>query len=154
MTIVKVGPEDRELLWNVTQKYLYEMTGYYDDEMDASGVLHYGYFDEYFTDPRRMAFFFRDNERPVGFAMIHPYSSIGGSPDYVMAEFTVFPAYRRRFIATEAAAMLFERFKGRWEVKFNEKNTAAKALWSKATASYCPRATRLNEEETVFSFET
>ena len=30
----KVRLEDRELLWNINQKYLYEMTAFYDDEMD------------------------------------------------------------------------------------------------------------------------
>ena len=28
---------DRELLWNVHQKYLYEMTNFYDDPMDGRG---------------------------------------------------------------------------------------------------------------------
>ena len=27
-----VQPKDRDLLWNINQKYLYEMTNYYDDE--------------------------------------------------------------------------------------------------------------------------
>ena len=57
MELVAVRPEDRELLWNINQKYLYEMTNYYDDEMDARGNLHYGFFDAYFTDPERRAFF-------------------------------------------------------------------------------------------------
>ena len=46
-----VKPEERELLWNINQKYLYEMTFYYPDELDDQGNLHYGYFDEYFKDP-------------------------------------------------------------------------------------------------------
>ena len=35
-----VKPKDKELLWNINQKYLYEMTGYYDDEMDENGNYH------------------------------------------------------------------------------------------------------------------
>ena len=56
--------------------------------------------------------------------------------------------------AIRAAELIFERFKGRWEIKYNEKNMAAKALWTKATANYRPEAIRLNETETVLSFCT
>ena len=48
-----VQPKDRDLLWNINQKYLYEMTKFYDDPMDEEGNYHYGHFDEYFTDPKR-----------------------------------------------------------------------------------------------------
>lgn len=56
--LVPVKAEEKELLWNINQKYLYEMTNFYPDKMDEMGVLHYGYFDEYFTDDRREAFFY------------------------------------------------------------------------------------------------
>ena len=154
MELVIVRQEDRERLWNINQKYLYEMTNYYNDEMDLLGNLHYGYFDAYFTDPKRTAFFLYEEKVLVGFAMIHPYSNMDEEPDYVLAEFTVFPMYRRRHLAVRAAEMIFEHFKGRWEVKYNEKNTAAKALWNNVTAKYKPKTTRLNNTETVLSFCT
>ena len=152
MELVAVRPDDRELLWNINQKYLYEMTNYYNDEMDAKGNLHYGYFDAYFTDPERAAFFLYEGRTLVGFAMIHPYSNLGQKPDHVMAEFTVFPAFRGKGLATEAVKAIFDRFRGNWEIKYNEKNAAAKAFWNKMTAGYRPAVTRLNAEETVLSF--
>ena len=152
MELIKAGIEDRELLRNINQKYLYEMTNYYDDEMDAFGNLHYGYFDDYFTDPKRSAFFLYEDGTLVGFAMIHPYSHFGEETDYVLAEFTVFPMYRRRRLATEAAEMFFFNFRGNWEVKYNEKNKAAKELWTKVTAKYQPQKKQLNDTETVLCF--
>ena len=137
-----VREKDRDLLWNINQKYLYEMTLYY----------HYGHFEEYFTDPRREAFFLYDNETMVGFAMLCPYSNIGKNPDYTMAEFTIFPTYRRKHYALEAANMILTRHQGCWEIKYNEKNTAAKKLWTAVTAPYHPAIHHLNEEETVFEF--
>ena len=68
-----VKEKDRELLWNINQKYLYEMTNFYDDPMDENGNHHYGYFEDCFTDP-----------------------------DYTMAEFTIFPAYRRNHYVLDA----------------------------------------------------
>ena len=154
MELVALKREDRELLWNINQKYLYEMTNYYDDEMDGQGILHYGYFDEYFIDPKRKAFFLYEEGDLVGFAMIHPYSNMGGKPDHVLAEFTIFPTYRRKGLATKAAETIFGRFKGSWEVKYNEKNVAAKTFWNKVTAKFNPTKTALNDVETVLSFRS
>ena len=154
MELVAVRAKDRELLWNIHQKYLYEMTNYYDDEMDAQGNLSYGYFDAYFTDPRRRAFLLYEGQALVGFAMIHPYSNLNGSPDHVLAEFTVFPMYRRRRLAARAAELIFTRFRGNWEVKYNERNDAAKALWKMATEGYHPQRIPLTDTETVLCFST
>jgi len=91
LSLQTVQAKDRDLLWNINQKYLYEMTCFYDDPMDESGNYHYGHFDEYFTDPRRVAYFIYNDNVLVGFAMLCPYSNICQNPDYTMAEFTIFP---------------------------------------------------------------
>ena len=148
-----VQKKDRDLLWNINQKYLYEMTNFYDDPMDESGNYHYGHFDDYFSDPMRVAYFIFDDDVLVGFAMICPYSNIGQDPDYTMAEFTIFPAYRRKHFAFNAAKMIFDKHPGKWEIKYNEKNSGAKKLWIAVTALYEPEAHCLNDEETVLVFE-
>ena len=150
--IVPVKPEEKVLLWNINQKYLYEMTNFYPDEMDENGVLHYGYFDEYFVDEKRKAFFIYNDDKMVGFAMMHPYSVINGNPDYTMAEFTIFPSHRKNHFASDAVKVIFEYYRGEWEIKFNEKNKPAKALWTKVSAPYSPKVYHLNEEETVLVF--
>ena len=152
LELIDVKSEDRELLWNINQKYLYEMTNYYDDPMDALGNYHYGYFDAYFTEPERKAQFIYFNKCLVGCVMINPYSYLGEEPDYVLAEFTIFPTYRRRHIAMDVAEMIFEQHQGSWEVKYNEMNIAAKNLWNKVCAKYSPRKIHLNERETVLAF--
>ena len=42
LSLQTVRKEDHDLLYNINQKYLYEMTNYYDDPMDANGNFHYG----------------------------------------------------------------------------------------------------------------
>ena len=152
ITLVPVQPQQQEQLWNINQKYLYEMTAFYPDEMDENGVLHYGYFEEYFVDPARHAFFIYNDDTMVGFVMIHPYSVLGHDPDYTMAEFTIFPSYRRRHFAIEAARLVLSTYRGKWEIKYNEKNIPAKTLWATVTAPYHPHVHHLNEYETVFEF--
>ena len=44
--MVAVGAEDKELLQNVNQRYLYERTNHCDDETVAPDSLYYGDFDE------------------------------------------------------------------------------------------------------------
>lgn len=153
MELAQVRPEDKALLWRLLQQYLHEMNRYYDDPTDSDGSLPYPYFDAYFTDPRRRAFFLRAGETTVGFALIHPYSHNGGA-DYVLAEFTVLPPYRQNRLARTAAHTLFTAFPGRWELKYHHRNRAAKALWQAATAPYAPAAARLNDTETLLSFST
>ena len=149
-----VQAKDRDLLWNINQKYLYEMTNFYDDPMDENGNYHYGHFDEYFIDPNRIAYFIYNDDILVGFAMLCPYSNIGQDPDYIMAEFTIFPSYRRKHFALEIAKMILEQHPGKWEIKYNEKNIKAKKLWTKVTEPYNPEAHHLNEKETVLCFRT
>ena len=150
--LVPVKAEEREHFWNINQKYLYEMTLYYPDEMDEMGNLHYGYFDEYFKDPKRKAFFIYNDSTLVGFVMINPYSVIEHTPDYTMAEFTIFPTYRKNGYAYEAARLILDSYRGKWEIKFNEKNTVAKHLWTKVSTPYNPTVYHLNEVETVLEF--
>ena len=52
ISLQTVKEKDRDLLWNINQKYLYEMTNFYDDSMDENGNYHYGHFEEYFSDSR------------------------------------------------------------------------------------------------------
>ena len=154
LSLKKVQNKDRDLLWNINQKYLYEMTNFYDDPMDENGNYHYGYFDEYFSDPKRKAYFICNDGVLVGFAMLCPYSNIEQDPDYTMAEFTIFPSFRRKHLALDAAKMILARHPGKWEIKYNEKNRGAKSLWHTVAEPYEPEMYHLNEEETVLSFET
>ena len=148
----KVREEDRELLWNVNQKYLYEMTRFYDDPMDEKGNYHYGHFDEYFTDPQRIAYFLYTGKALAGFAMLCPVSYLGREIDFAMAEFTVFPSFRGRHYALEAAGLILEKHRGSWEIKYSEQNAAAKRLWTRVTAPYSPGKVSLGEEGTVLVF--
>ncbi len=148
-----VQKKDRDLLWNINQKYLYEMTNFYDDPMDENGNYHYGHFDEYFTDPRRTAYFIYNDDSLIGFAFLCPYSNIMQEPDFTMAEFTIFPAYRWKHYALDAARMILEEHPGKWEIKYNEKNLGGKRLWNTVAAPYDPEVHHLNEEETVLVFE-
>lgn len=144
--------EQKELFYNVNQKYLYEMTAYYPDDMDECGNYSYGHFDEYFTDPRRRAYFIMSGSVRVGFVMLNPYSYLDKTPDFTMAEFTIFPTYRAHGYAKKAVKLIFSMFRGSWEIKYNEKNVGAKRLWTSVTAPYYPVKHDFSDSETVLEF--
>ena len=84
--------------------------------------------------------------------MLCPYLNIGQNPDYTMAEFTIFPSFRRKHFAHDVANMILARHPGEWEIKYNENNSGAKKLWNIVAALFKPEVHHLNEEETVLSF--
>ena len=154
ITLKQAQGGDKALLWNLLQKYLYEMTKYYPDDMGADGNYSYRYFDAYFVEPEREACLIYDDDILVGFAMINPHSYLGHHPDHVIAEFTIFPAYRRRHIAMQAAQKVLDEHPGKWEIKFHELNVGAKKLWETLTARYHPAIHHVDGDETVLEFTT
>lgn len=152
MELYRISGSDRQALWNILQKYLYELSGFYDLSLDQEGNYKYRYFDDYFLEPERRAYFIINEGVRAGFAMIHPYSETKDVIDYVMGEFAVFPAYRRQHLAAEAVSMLWDQFPGRWQIKYSEKNKPAASFWSGVTRPYRPFVTR-NGEETLLLFD-
>ena len=154
ITLRKATGEDRTLLYNVFQKFLHEMTAYYDNPLDAAGNYDYGWFDSYFEEPDREALLIYRDGRLAGFAMLNRVSYFGCQPDHVMAEFTVFPHFRRQGTGREAVRQLFARYPGSWELKYNRKNTTAVKFWTAVTASYRPRCRAYSPAEDVLVFRT
>ena len=120
--------------------------------MDAAGNFEYRYFDSYFEEDRRAAYFIYQGDELIGFVMMNDYSCLEDAIDYAIAEFTVFPRYRGRHLATDAMRQIFRAHPGKWEIKFSEQNRAAGVFWRKVTGQYAPLATPLGNAETVLSF--
>ena len=147
-----VEQADKTVLWNLLQKYFYEMSACYDLEMDSAGNYAYSYFDAYFEDANRSAYFITDNNALIGFVMINDHSYIHDTIDYAIAEFTIFPKYRRKRYAEEAVRRIFQERRGKWELKFSGHNLPASAFWMKTTAPYRPSVSSFGDTEKVLSF--
>ena len=149
----RVEPIDKERLFNLFQKMLYEMTQFYDNEIDELGLIHYGYFDEYFIDPNRFAYFIYHEEQLVGFMMIHKYSYFDLPIDFNMAEFTIFPSFRKQGFGVDAVREVLKKHQGIWEIKYNLTNEKANLFWHKVLKEYKPNILKYEENEEVFRFE-
>ena len=133
---VEVREDRRETLFNLMQKYLYEMTRYYPIAMGEDGNYDYDYLPLYFSERARQAYFFYVGETLVGFALINDYSFTGEPTDNSIAEFTIFPAYRGRGYAGSAVEALRALRPGSWQLKYSPKNAAGAGLWQKIKRRY------------------
>lgn len=153
MEFQRVTEKERVLLYNLLQKYLCEMTRFYDDDVDEEGNYPYPHFADYFFDPTRRAYLIRRNGTVAGFALLNRHSELGREVDWAMAEFFVLPWYRRSHLGLEAARWLFAQHPGRWEVKYTTANPAGEGLWNRAAEPYQPKKYPLPEGEEVLTFQ-
>jgi len=76
---------------------------------------------------------------PVGFALVtRPRIAAAGetAPDFRMSEFFVRKPHRRIGIGRDAAALIFDRFAGEWEVLEYLRNPVSVAFWRRVIGKY------------------
>jgi predicted acetyltransferase len=79
----------------------------------------------------------RVDAEPAGFALVHRRSRITGDADTSdVAESFVMRPHRRKGVGSQAAVDLFDRFRGRWEVRQIHANVAATHFWRAVIARY------------------
>lgn len=117
--------------------YTYDFSDLLELDLGDDGRFAVPSLVAYWDEPRRHAFFVRVDERLAGFALVGQGSRVSDDPEvYDMAEFFVVRRYRRVGVGARAAAMVFGRFPGRWEVRKRQENGAATAFWRRVIGGY------------------
>ncbi len=95
----KVNVDDKEILYRLLQYSLYEESENDLNEMNENAIFEYQYFDKYFKDKDRDAYFIKEKNtnKLLGFAMVNTYTKniVDG---HSIAEYMVIPKYRRKKI--------------------------------------------------------
>jgi predicted acetyltransferase len=135
--IVAATEEDRPVLANLMQFYLYEFTGFKKWDVQDDGQFgDYGLEGCWITDYRH-PFLIRVEGKLAGFAIVDDRSHITGERGIRdVAEFFVIRRYQQRGVGEYAARALFDRFSGRWEVRQVDGNLQAQAFWRKVIDRY------------------
>lgn len=132
----KVKLEEKEILYNLLQFALYDGSKYIEKELNENGEFEYRWFNNYFTDQDRLAYFIKsDDNKILGFFMINQnmkYHNEGHS----VAEFLILPNYRRNHIGKRVAFDVFNMLKGNWEVEPIENSDEAYYFWKKTIGDY------------------
>ncbi len=134
--LTPVREDEKEILRNLLEKYLYEFSQYELCDVNGLGLYGYSYLDNYWTEENRWAFFFKVDGKLAGFAMVNDYPESGEKTDYAMAEFFVMYKYRRCGLGKWAAFELFKRFPGTWYLRRDPNNLPSVCFWDKAIGEY------------------
>src|SRR6266511_3432653 len=133
--VVAATEEDRPVLANLIQFYLYDFTDFKEwDVQDDGRFGDYGLDGCWTTDgtDERHPFLIRGDGKLVGFAIVDGRSHLSGEQGiWDVADFFVLRRYRRCGVGDHVARLLFDRFRGRWEVRIMPANQGAQTFWRK-----------------------
>ena len=133
----KVLEDKKDTLYRLLEYSLYEESLNDGNEMNDEAIFEYKYFDKYFTDNDRDAFFIRaqNTNKLLGFVMINTYMQKNDN-GHSIAEFLVIPKYRRCKIGKRVAFECFNMYKGIWEVSPSYNSESAYLFWKKVIDEY------------------
>lgn len=149
IALERVKPEKRDTLFRLLQYSLFEESLTDLNDMNEDALFDYPWFDAYFVEPQREAYFIRERgtQKLLGFAMVRGHEDGRHS----IAEFMVIPKCRRQGVGAQAARACFALHDGLWEVRPAYGSESAKRFWQRVITEYAPRA---SWQDGVFAFET
>ena len=130
LTLARATPEDRELLANLVNLYMYDFSEFTADDAGDDGAFRAADIDRYFADPRE-TWIARVDGHLAGFVIVRvDGEALDGSPGVRdVQEFFVMRKYRRRGLGEEMARRTFDRSPGPWQVRVLKPNTPAQGFW-------------------------
>jgi predicted acetyltransferase len=135
--ITPAAAEERARLLALFELYVYDLSEVLPLDVGDDGRFRPLPLDAYWSDPRCHPFLLRAGGKLAGFALVQERSRLTGDESVRdMAEFFVVRRYRKQGIGERAAAWLFDRFPGSWEVRQKRENQAATAFWRRAIWRY------------------
>ena len=151
--IIKVDEKDKDKLYRLLQYALYDGSQYVDNHLNEDCVFDYNWFDNYFTDKDRDAYFIKKDDEYIGMCMVNEYLKINNQGKSI-SEFLILPKYRRNHIGKRVAYDIFEMFKGDWEVQPMENNPGAYNFWKNIINEYTNGNYKIekNSKEDIFIF--
>ena len=133
--LVNVDKQDKEKLYRLLQYAMYDGSQYIDNDINMDCIFEYKWFDNYFTDSDRNAYFIKKDNSYLGMVMVNEnlkFQQNGKS----IAEFLIMQKYRRHHIGKKVAYEIFDKFKGNWEVQPMENNPIAYSFWKNVINEY------------------
>lgn len=134
------SPTDRAWLTNVYPLYLHDLpefdNGYY--HLNEQGLWEPDHLPSWLNEQDYWPLLILVDNQRVEFALINqapsPYMTLG--VDYRMSEFFILRSWRRNTVGYRTADMIFNRFRGQWELSVLPRNLGALAFWRRIVAAY------------------
>jgi len=148
----RVKETNKDVLYRLLEYSLFEESLNDGNEMNENALFEYKYFDSYFTDDNRDAFFVKEKEtnKLLGFVMINTYMQ-KCNDGHSIAEFMIIPKYRRNKIGKKDAFECFDMYRGNWEVSPSYGSDSAYNFWKKVIDEYTNDDNKLNDGIFIFN---
>jgi predicted acetyltransferase len=139
---VKRNGKDREWIEAVYDEYLDSLsdlnTGMFLS-VNANAPQRDEIFASWFATEQAHPLMIMQASDPVGFALVtRPRIPVKNEKrvDFCLSEFFVRERHRRSGIGRNAAALIFDRFAGEWEIVVYQRNPGSVEFWRKVVAGY------------------
>lgn len=138
VTLQQARPGDAALLANLLELYIHDLSEVFPIEPGPDGRFGYPKLPLFWSEAdTRFPFLVLAGGRTVGFAFVTRGSPATDDPDVLdIAEFFVLRRHRRTGCGRRAAALLFDRWPGRWIVRVSEGNRGAMPFWESVVSAY------------------
>jgi predicted acetyltransferase len=141
--VVPVSIEDKAVLRNLMELYLYDFSEFEPMDVDDHGLFGYRYLDHYWTDDGRRPLLIRADGKLAGFVLLREREGA-----HVVSEFFVMRAYRRRGVGLATMDALFGRYSGSWSFEVLDSNAGALPFWRRvATRLQGVREDHIDDEQ-------
>jgi predicted acetyltransferase len=131
--LVAASEADREILANLLQFELHDLSEFEPQDVGADGRFSYDYLATYFEDdPARKAWLIYSAETVIGFAL----ARLLPTDEWSIAEFFVLRAYRRQGVGRAAARAVLATHPGPWVVEFVPQDEAAAGFWRRVVGEH------------------
>ncbi len=125
--------ENQYIIKQLWQFYCYDL-----DSHSQLANIHYDeaayrpmpYFDNYWDEDNRFPYLIYQNNRPIGFALVHDIS-VNPKADWKLAEFFIMAPYKGQGIGRLMVEQLFQKHQGLWEISVLKDNMPAIQFWTK-----------------------
>lgn len=133
-SVSQATPEERPVVRHLLQLYLHDFSEFDGEEVNAQGLYHYPWVEEYWHAPNA-AFLFKAGDHYAGFCLVDNDVLLTHS-EHSISEFFVLRKYRKSGLGRFAASQIFSSRSGVWEVAQHDSNVPAQAYWRKVIAEY------------------
>ncbi len=159
--LIPAGEADRDVLQAMGRFYVYDMSEYTGWSCPPNGLYECADFGPYWSEPGAHCFFVEVAGERAGFVLIDRNGTLPHT-EFNVAEFFVLRKFKGRGIGRIAARMIFDRFRGPWEVMQLLDNNGAIAFWRRVIGAYTTGrydeahryAPHLEKEMNVISFDS
>ncbi|MDB4932674.1 MAG: hypothetical protein JWM10_5158 [Myxococcaceae bacterium] len=138
VTLDAATEADAAVLANLIELYAHDLSATFALELRPDGRYGYDALPRYWSEPDgRFAFLIRCDGQLAGFALVTRGSPGNDDPEvFDVAEFFVVRRHRRAGVGQRAAALIWNHFPVRWNVRVSEGTPGGPEFWARAIATY------------------